>query len=78
MEAEGGVGEVSGVRNHSTGETPEGRRSEGGYVVGNAWAGLVMGERGQFSYRRVSQRVGYRWNCLTSVPPRANAGSGGS
>ena len=53
-EVGGGVGEVSGVRSHPTGETPERGRREGGYVVGNAWAGLVVVERGHFFYQTVS------------------------
>jgi len=56
---EGDAGEDSGIRNHSTGETPEGGRSGGGYVVGNAWAGPVMDEREQSFYQTISRQVEY-------------------
>jgi len=46
-----------GIRGHSPGETPEGGRSGGGYVVGNAWTGLVRDERGQSFYQTVSNRL---------------------
>lgn len=48
------MGEAAGIRNHSIGETPEGGRSGGGYVVGNAWAGLGMDEREKTLYQTVS------------------------
>lgn len=70
--------EAPGVRNHSTGEIPEVGRRGGGYVVGNAWVGLVGSERGQFFCREVSWRIGYGWSSHTSDFLCANAGFGGS
>ena len=57
VQVEGRAGEDSGIRSHSIGETPEGGRSGGGYVVGNAWAGLVTDESGESFYRTISCRL---------------------
>lgn len=56
---ERGVEEATGARSHSTEETTEVGRSGGGYVVGNAWEGLEIDERGQDFYQTISEMFWY-------------------